>query len=190
MKPCAVSPDLYSQTVTAVVVPEGCNGTDLVQLAARNTTWPSAWAWARWRARCSASAIWGCLTDVMMLAGLATAEMCMADLGWPVKLGSGVAAAQEFIASTVMRWRRNSILQEARRFWDGKRRRPMYIPTFADVEAAHERILPYIHRTPVLTSSYINGMAGAELFFKCENFQKAGAFKARGASNAVFGLTR
>jgi threonine dehydratase len=65
----------------------------------------------------------------------------------------------------------------------------MYIPTYADVEAAHARILPYIHRTPVLTSSHINGLAGAELFFKCENFQKAAAFKARGASNAVFGLT-
>ncbi len=65
----------------------------------------------------------------------------------------------------------------------------MYIPTYADVEAAHARILPYIHRTPVLTSSYINGLAGAELYFKCENFQKAAAFKARGASNAVFGLT-
>jgi threonine dehydratase len=65
----------------------------------------------------------------------------------------------------------------------------MYIPTFDDVIAAHERIRPYVHRTPVLTSSYIDGLAGAELFFKCENFQKAGAFKARGASNAVFGLT-
>ena len=65
----------------------------------------------------------------------------------------------------------------------------MYIPTFADVEAAHERIRPYIHRTPVLTSSYLNGLTGAELFFKCENFQKAAAFKVRGASNAVFGLT-
>ena len=65
----------------------------------------------------------------------------------------------------------------------------MYIPTFEDVIAAHARIMPYIHRTPVLTSSYINGLAGAELYFKCENFQKAAAFKARGASNAVFGLT-
>ena len=65
----------------------------------------------------------------------------------------------------------------------------MYIPTFGDVVAAHERIRPYIHRTPVLTSSFLNGLAGAELFFKCENFQKAAAFKARGASNAVFGLT-
>lgn len=65
----------------------------------------------------------------------------------------------------------------------------MYIPTLADMTAADERIRPYIHRTPVLTSSFINLLAGAELFFKCENFQKAGAFKARGASNAVFGLS-
>jgi threonine dehydratase len=65
---------------------------------------------------------------------------------------------------------------------------PLIIPTFDDVIAAHARILPYIHRTPVLTSSYFNELTGAELFFKCENFQKAGAFKVRGASNAVFGL--
>ncbi|MFC2969532.1 beta-hydroxyaspartate dehydratase BhcB [Acidimangrovimonas pyrenivorans] len=65
----------------------------------------------------------------------------------------------------------------------------MYIPTYDDVVAANERIAPYIHRTPVLTSSYLNRLTGAELFFKCENFQKAGAFKVRGASNAVFGLS-
>jgi threonine dehydratase len=65
----------------------------------------------------------------------------------------------------------------------------MYIPTYDDVVAAHDRIRPYIHRTPVLTSSYFNARTGAELFFKCENFQKAGVFKARGASNAVFGLS-
>lgn len=64
----------------------------------------------------------------------------------------------------------------------------MYIPTFDDVLAAEKRIRPFIHRTPVLTSSYLNGLTGAELHFKCENFQKAGAFKVRGASNAVFGL--
>ncbi|MFK5998633.1 MAG: pyridoxal-phosphate dependent enzyme [Rhodobacterales bacterium] len=64
----------------------------------------------------------------------------------------------------------------------------MYIPTLDDMLAAHERIKPYIHRTPVLTSTFINDLTGAELFFKCENFQKAGAFKVRGASNAVFGL--
>ncbi|MFZ1725184.1 MAG: beta-hydroxyaspartate dehydratase BhcB [Albidovulum sp.] len=65
----------------------------------------------------------------------------------------------------------------------------MYIPTLADMLVAHERIKPYVHRTPVLTSSFLNALTGAELFFKCENFQKAAAFKVRGASNAVFGLT-
>jgi threonine dehydratase len=62
------------------------------------------------------------------------------------------------------------------------------IPAYDDVLAAHERIKPYIHRTPVLTSAFMNELTGAKLFFKCENFQKAGAFKVRGASNAVFGL--
>ena len=65
----------------------------------------------------------------------------------------------------------------------------MDIPTFEDVLAAHERITAHIHRTPVLTSSYLNQFTGAEIFFKCENLQKVGAFKARGASNAVFGLS-
>ncbi len=65
----------------------------------------------------------------------------------------------------------------------------MYRPTYDDVRAAHQRIKPYIHQTPILTSSYLNELVGAQLFFKCENFQKAGAFKVRGASNAVFGLT-
>ncbi len=61
--------------------------------------------------------------------------------------------------------------------------------SFDDVIEAHDRIAPFIHRTPILTSSYLNERTGAELFFKCENFQKAGAFKVRGASNAVFGLS-
>ncbi len=65
----------------------------------------------------------------------------------------------------------------------------MYIPTFEDMLAAHERIRPHVHRTPVLTSSHLNALAGCQMFFKCENFQKAGAFKVRGASNAVFGLS-
>jgi len=63
------------------------------------------------------------------------------------------------------------------------------IPTFDDALAARERIAPHIHRTPVLTSTMLNELTGAQLFFKCENFQKAGAFKVRGASNAVFGLS-
>lgn len=62
------------------------------------------------------------------------------------------------------------------------------IPDIDDVRRAHERIRPHIHRTPVLTSSHLDERSGASLFFKCENFQKAGAFKVRGASNAVFGL--
>ncbi|MGQ7844596.1 beta-hydroxyaspartate dehydratase BhcB [Granulosicoccus sp. 3-233] len=62
------------------------------------------------------------------------------------------------------------------------------VPDFAAVEAAHELIRPYVHLTPVLTSAFLNALTGADLHFKCENFQKAGAFKVRGASNAVFGL--
>ena len=56
------------------------------------------------------------------------------------------------------------------------------------IRAAHERIRSYIHRTPVLTNSWLNDASRASLFFKCENFQKVGAFKARGATNAVFAL--
>ena len=65
----------------------------------------------------------------------------------------------------------------------------MYIPTLDDMRAARARIEPYVHRTPVLTSRMLDELTGAQLFFKCENLQKAGAFKARGASNAVFGLS-
>ena len=60
--------------------------------------------------------------------------------------------------------------------------------TVDDMRRARERIRDHIHYSPVLTSSFLNEMSGAELFFKCENFQKAGAFKVRGATNAVFGL--
>ena len=94
--PCAVSPDLYSDTVTAVVVPAGCNGTDLVQLAASKYGVAFGVGLGEVAGKVFRIGHLGMLTDVMMLAGLATAEMCMADLGWPVRLGSGVAAAQEF----------------------------------------------------------------------------------------------
>ncbi|MBL8265040.1 pyridoxal-phosphate dependent enzyme, partial [Steroidobacter sp.] len=57
--------------------------------------------------------------------------------------------------------------------------------TLADIQAAHARIKDRIHRTPVMTSAALNEKAGAQLFFKCENLQKIGAFKARGATNAV-----
>lgn len=59
-------------------------------------------------------------------------------------------------------------------------------PDLDTIRVAHRRIQPYIHRTPVMSSSFINRAAGAEIFFKCENFQKVGAFKARGAANAIF----
>ena len=61
-------------------------------------------------------------------------------------------------------------------------------PTIEDIRAAAVRIAPHIHRTPVATCASIDAIAGASLFFKCENLQKAGAFKARGATNAVFSL--
>src|ERR1700740_3508973 len=54
---------------------------------------------------------------------------------------------------------------------------------------AHERIRPRIHRTAVLTSVSLNELAGAELFFKCENLQKTGSFKIRGATNAILSST-
>ena len=57
-----------------------------------------------------------------------------------------------------------------------------------DITDAHERIKTYIHRTPILTSDSVNEIAGCELYFKCENFQKIGAFKARGGVNAVLSL--
>jgi threonine dehydratase len=62
-------------------------------------------------------------------------------------------------------------------------------PTWETILAVHARIAPRIHRTPVLTSASLNAMTGAQLFFKCENLQKTGSFKIRGASNAILSLT-
>src|SRR5580700_8822271 len=59
----------------------------------------------------------------------------------------------------------------------------------AAVAAARARIAPFVHVTPVMTSRRLDAITGAELFFKCENFQRAGAFKARGAFNAVMSLS-
>lgn len=63
-------------------------------------------------------------------------------------------------------------------------------PTQTIIEEAHNRIRGYIHRTPILTCSTLNKMAGAELYFKCENFQKIGAFKARGGVNSVLSMSK
>jgi len=64
----------------------------------------------------------------------------------------------------------------------------MDLPDLSDIQSAHKRIKPFIHKTPVLTSSQLNRMFDCELYFKCENFQKVGAFKFRGATNAVMSL--
>lgn len=58
----------------------------------------------------------------------------------------------------------------------------------ADVQAAATRIIEHVHRTPIIQSRQLNALCGSDLFFKCENLQKVGAFKARGATNAVFAL--
>ncbi len=65
----------------------------------------------------------------------------------------------------------------------------MDLPRLSDIQSAHKRIKPFIHRTPVLTSQQLNRIFECELFFKCENFQKVGAFKFRGATNAVLSLS-
>ncbi len=101
MTPYAASADLYSDTVTAVKVPAGCDGTALVQLAASKYGVAFGVGLGEVAGKVFRIGHLGMLTDVMVLSGLATAEMCMADLGWPIKLGSGVAAAQDYYRGTV-----------------------------------------------------------------------------------------
>jgi len=101
MTPYAASPDLYSDTVTAVRVPEACNGTDLVKLAASKYGVAFGVGLGEVAGKVFRIGHLGMLTEVMVLSGLATAEMCMADLGWNVRLGSGVAAAQEYYRGSV-----------------------------------------------------------------------------------------
>jgi threonine dehydratase len=66
---------------------------------------------------------------------------------------------------------------------------PFRLPDYSDVERAAQRIAGVAHRTPVLTSSRLDSIAGARLFFKCENLQRTGAFKFRGAYNSIAALT-
>lgn len=65
----------------------------------------------------------------------------------------------------------------------------MRIPDFSDIQAAHSRIKSFIHHTPVMKSQQLNELFNCDLFFKCENFQKVGAFKFRGATNAILSMT-
>ena len=63
------------------------------------------------------------------------------------------------------------------------------IKTKENLQACHDRIIPHIHNTPVLSSRLINKMVGAKVYFKCENFQRTGAYKMRGATNAIMLLS-
>ena len=83
----------------------------------------------------------------------------------------------------IFKWKLFAIIDKKLKFMEGP------FPTKDIIEQAAKRIAPFVHRTPVLTSSSINSMLGVELFLKCENFQKIGAFKYRGATNAVLSLS-
>lgn len=96
LKLCAVSPEVYSDSVSAILTPEGFNATDIVTVAARDYGMAFGVGLGEVAGKVFRIGHLGMLTDAMMLSGLATAEMVMVDLGLDVKLGSGVAAAQEF----------------------------------------------------------------------------------------------
>ena len=93
---CAASPDLYSDTVSAIRTPEGFNATSIVTHAASKYGVAFGVGLGEVAGKVFRIGHLGSLTDVMMLSGLATAEMCMVDLGLDIKLGSGVAAAQDY----------------------------------------------------------------------------------------------
>ena len=93
---CAASPDAYSDTVSAIRTPEGFNAMDIVSHAAKTYGVAFGVGLGEVAGKVFRIGHLGSLTDVMTLSGIATAEMCMADLGLDIKLGSGVAAAQEY----------------------------------------------------------------------------------------------
>ena len=96
---CATSPDIYSDTVSAILTPDGFNATDIVTHAADTYGVAFGVGLGEVAGKVFRIGHLGSLTDVMTLSGIATAEMCMADLGLDVRLGSGVAAAQEYFRS-------------------------------------------------------------------------------------------
>ncbi len=101
MELCAVSPEVYSNSVSAILTPQGFNATELVTHASVKYGLSFGGGLGQVEGKLFRIGHLGSLTDVMALSGIATAEMCMADLGLKVKLGSGVAAAQEFYRSDV-----------------------------------------------------------------------------------------
>jgi alanine-glyoxylate transaminase/serine-glyoxylate transaminase/serine-pyruvate transaminase len=100
LKLCAASPDLYSDTVSAIRTPEGFNATRIVEHAAKSYQVAFGTGLGEVAGKVFRIGHLGSMTDVMALAGIATAEMVMADLGLDVKLGSGVAAAQQYYRTT------------------------------------------------------------------------------------------
>lgn len=96
MELCAASPDVYSETVSAIKTPDGFNATEIVTHAADNYDIAFGVGLGEVAGKVFRIGHLGSMTDVMVLSGIATAEMCMADLGLDVTLGSGVAAAQKF----------------------------------------------------------------------------------------------
>jgi len=96
LKLCAADPSVYSDTVSAILTPEGFNATDIVTHAASKYGVAFGVGLGEVAGKVFRIGHLGSLTDVMTLSGIATAEMCMVDLGLKIELGSGVAAAQEF----------------------------------------------------------------------------------------------
>ncbi|MFT5272181.1 MAG: alanine-glyoxylate transaminase/serine-glyoxylate transaminase/serine-pyruvate transaminase, partial [bacterium] len=96
LKLCAASPDVYSDTVSAICTPEGFNATSIVTHAADTYGVAFGVGLGEVAGKVFRIGHLGSLTDVMTLSGIATAEMCMVDLGLEIKLGSGVAAAQDY----------------------------------------------------------------------------------------------
>ncbi len=101
LKLCANSPDLYSDSVSAIYVPEGFDSNQLTDHAYASYGVSFGIGLGEMNSKAFRIGHLGSLTDVMVLSGLATIEMAMADLNYPITLGSGVAAAQEYFRSTV-----------------------------------------------------------------------------------------
>ena len=96
---CATDPSVYSDTVSAIKTPANFNATDIVTLAAEKYGVAFGVGLGEVAGKVFRIGHLGSLTDVMTLSGIATAEMCMVDLGLDIKLGSGVAAAQDYYRS-------------------------------------------------------------------------------------------
>ncbi len=96
LKLCAASPDVESDSVSAILTPEGFNASDIVTLAAEKYGVAFGTGLGEVAGKVFRIGHLGSMTDVMALSGIATAEMCMVDLGLDIKLGSGVAAAQDY----------------------------------------------------------------------------------------------